>query len=360
MQRFEISVREVMYEMADLYLLGARQRDLLLRGEEEWNLYECALILQVDPESGRVRRCVEYKTPPEARANENSSCVFKSGAVVGDILYTCTSTEAMAFKLPEFQQLHYVSLPCFNDLHHVTPTSDGAMLAAVTGLDMVVKFNWKGEILDEWCVLPEVPWSRFSRKIDYRKVATTKPHKSHPNFVFELNGDIWATRFHQRDAICLTNSGGRIDISVQSPHDGLLVGGKLYFTSVDGRVIIADPGSLRSETVIDLKQIDDPNSLLGWCRGLLALDKSRVWVGFTRVRKTRFQENVLWVKSVFHEGMQEKPTHITLYDIAARQKLSEFDLESHGMNLVFSIFATDPLRGSDSGGRKSELSAAQY
>jgi len=320
-----------------LYVLGARQRDLLLRGEEEWNLYEAALILELDADSGKVRKCVEYKSPPEVRANENSSCVFKSGALVGDLLYTCTSTEVLVFKLPEFERVHYISLPCFNDLHHVTACSDGALLAAVTGLDMVVKFDQKGNVLGEWNVLPEPVWSRFSPDVDYRKVETTKPHKSHPNFVLELNGGIWATRFCQRDIVCLTDSGSRIDIAVQAPHDGLLFGEKLYFTTVDGRIVLADPMKLKVERVIDLKKMDD-DALLGWCRGVAPVDNQRLWVGFTRVRKTRFHENVLWVKNVFHEGMREKPTHITLYDIAKRRKLREIDLEAHGMNLVFGIF----------------------
>ena len=46
--------------MGGLYVLGARQRRLLLEPEEEWNLYESALILRLDPESGEVRTCVEY------------------------------------------------------------------------------------------------------------------------------------------------------------------------------------------------------------------------------------------------------------------------------------------------------------
>ena len=167
---------------------------------------------------------------------------------------------------------------------------------------------------------------------------TTKPHKSHPNFVFELDGEVWATRFYQRDAVCLTHSGRHIDIAVQAPHDGLLFKQKLYFTTVDGRVVLADPRSLRVEKVIDLKTIDDQDALLGWCRGLLPLDERRVWVGFTQVRKTRFRENVLWVKSVFRDGMREKPTHIALYDIANGRRLEEVDLQAHGMNLVFSIF----------------------
>ena len=327
--------------MASLYVLGARQRDLFLRHEEEWNLYEAALILQIDTESGVVRTCIEYKTPPEARANENSSCVFKSGTLAGDVLYTCTSTEVLIFKLPDFQQTDYISLPCFNDLHHVTPTSDGNLLAAITGLDMVAKFSRRGEFLAEWSVLPEDPWSRFSRTTDYRKVETTKPHKSHPNFVFELNGEVWATRFRQRDAICLNDSKKRIDIAVQSPHDGISFGGRLYFTSVDGRVIIANPRNLRLEDVIDLKDIDGQDSMLGWCRGVLPLDDKRVWIGFTRIRKTRFRENVLWVRNVFRDGMREKPTHIALYDIASMHCIQEFDLEAHGMNIVFSIFPAD-------------------
>jgi hypothetical protein len=328
--------------MSRLYVLGARQRNLFLKHEEEWNLYEAALILELDTESGRVRTCVEYRTPLEARASENSSVVFKSGALDGDILYTCTSTEVLIFKVPEFRRIHYISHPFFNDLHHVTPTSRGTLLAAITGLDMVVEFDRRGEILAEWSVLPEDPWSRFSRSTDYRKVETTKPHKSHPNFVFVLEGEIWATRFRQRDAVSLTGLPKRIDIAVQSPHDGILHGNKLLFTAVDGRVIVANPSNLQIERIVDLKCIDGQDALLGWCRGLLPLDARRVWVGFTRIRKTRFRENILWVTNVLREGMREKPTHIALYDIENMQCTQEFDLEAHGMNIVFSIFPALP------------------
>lgn len=328
--------------MGSLYLLGARQRKLLLKEEWEWNLYEAALILELDTDSGDVRTCVEYKSPPDARANGNSSIVFKSGTLVGDKLYACTSTEVLIFRVPAFQRIGYVSLPCFNDLHHVVPTSDGALLVANTGLDMVVKFSPEGKRLAEWNVLGEAPWSRFSETSDYRKVESTKPHKSHPNFIFELNQEIWVTRFRQRDAISLSGSGKRIDIAVQSPHDGLVRGEKIYFTTVDGNVVIADARSLRIDNIIDLKQIDGGKALLGWCRGLLPMDDNRVWVGFSRLRKTMLRENVLWVKSVFREGMAEKATHIALYDIAEKRCLQEFDLEKHGMNLVFSIFGAPP------------------
>jgi len=102
---------------------------------------------------------------------------------------------------------------------------------------------------------------------------------------------------------------------------------------------------LQVEDVVDLKAINGENALLGWCRGLMALDDGKFWVGFTRVRKTKFRDNILWVRSIFHDGMPEKPTHMAIYDLASRKCLQEFDLEAHGMNVVFSIFpaVTTPL-----------------
>jgi hypothetical protein len=330
--------------MAGLYLLGGRQRKLLLKSEQEWNLYESALILHLDTETGKVRTCVEYKSPASARANDNSSVVFKSGTLIGNTLYACTSTEVLIFKLPQFERVGYISLPCFNDVHHVTPSADGNLLAASTGLDMVIKFNTAGDVLAEWCVLEEEPWSRFSRTVDYRKVESTKPHLSHPNFVFQLEEEVWVTRFRQRDAVCLNKpclnkAGKRIDIGVQSPHDGLVWGDRIYFTTVDGRIVTVDRQTLQVSSIIDLKEISNRNTLLGWCRGLLPVDDHTIWVGFTRVRKTKIAENVLWVRSVFREGMAEAPTHIALYDTARRRCLQEFDLEPHGINIIFSIFA---------------------
>jgi len=323
--------------MSRFYLLGGRQKKLLLKKEEEWNLYEAALIVELNTDSGEARQRVEYHTPAEARANDNASHLFKAGTIVGNTLYSCTSTEVVQFRLPDFSQIGYVSLPCFNDLHHVAPSHDGNLLVVTTGLDMAVKVTPKGEVLNYWPVLNEEPWSRFSQSVDYRTVDSTKPHQSHPNFVFELGEHVWVTRFRQRDAICVTQPGLRIDVAVQTPHDGLVFGDRVYFTTVDGQIVIANTKSLNVDQVIDLKQIGNGKALLGWCRGILPLDEHRIWVAFTRVRKTKFNENILWVKNVLHEGMGEKPTHIALYDIVERQCLAEIDIEPFGLNVIFSI-----------------------
>ena len=324
--------------MTCLYLLGGKQRSLLVKGEKEWDLYESALILKLDTTSGAVQTCVEYKSRSDARPHQHSACLFKSGTLVGDLLYACTNTEILVFRVPAFEQLNYISLPCFNDVHHVTPCRDGTLLVVNTGLDMVVRMTPEGVPIEEWDVLGGSSWQRFSRDIDYRKVASTKPHQSHPNYAFQLGGDVWVTRLYQRDAVCLTDSGKRINIALELPDDGVVRGKEIYFTLVDGRVALANADTLTVDKVIDFKTMDDPNALLGWCRGVLPVVHEKLWVGFTRVRKTRFLDNVLWVKRVFKEGMIEKPTHIALYDIENNRRLREFDLEPHGMNIIYSIF----------------------
>jgi hypothetical protein len=320
--------------MDKLLVTGGRLRRTIFKKLEEWQSADQACVLEIDPVSKKCRLCVEYVSPPEACPDELPAFVFKSASIRGNTLYTCTSTEVLIYELPEYGLKHYISVPCFNDLHHVNPTSRGTLLVVVTGLDMVVEIDTTGKILREWSVVDENIWTRFSRDTDYRKVPTTKPHHSHPNHAFELNGEVWVTRLRQKDAICLTNPGTKIEIGVQRPHDGYLFNGKIYFTTVDGHVVIANQNTLAVERVIDLNAMSGhPGQTLGWCRGVLPLDEKRLWVGFTRVRPTRFVENVSWIKG----GCAERPSHIALYNLERNICEQEIDLEPYGIGIVFSL-----------------------
>jgi len=329
--------------MAKLYVLGGRQRKVGIKApsfKDEWYLYDAALILEVDTETATARTCVEYQTPREACPGDQPAGNFHSGALIGDTLYTCTNTEVLIYRTKDFKRLGYISLPCFNDLHHVTPASDGNLLVVSTGLDMVVKITPTGETVAEWCVVDEKLWSRFSRTVDYRTVVTTRPHRSHPNFAFESDGEIWVTRFEQGDALCLNESRKEIGLGVWRPHDGLVCGERILFTGVEGKIVIVNRRTLRVDQTVDLRKIQDRGKevLPAWCRGLLPLDDRKIWVGFTRIRQTLLRENVRWVKTILQEGTIAKPTHIALFDIADKQCLKEIDLEPYGMHTVFGIF----------------------
>jgi hypothetical protein len=319
-----------------LYATGGRQRTTLFKNENEWRWFERALIVRVDTETGKGEVAVEYDTPADARPGPDSSVCFKCGTVAGDMFYACTSTEVLVYQLPGFKPVGYVSLPCFNDVHHVTLTPDGNLLVVSTGLDMVVEVTPQGKMLREWSAVGEDPWTRFHKETDYRKVPSNKPYKAHPNFAFRLGTDLWVTRSDLKDAVCLTQRAQRIPINIECVHDGALFGGTIYFTTIDGNIVMVDPKSLRVVESVDLKTIDNKGgTALGFCRGVLPLEESRAWIGFTRFRQTKFKEKVAWVR----HGLQghRRPTRLALYDVVAKKCLKEINLEEYGMNAVFSI-----------------------
>ncbi len=324
--------------MSRIYVTGGELRQSVFRKLEEWQSSQKAVILEFDPETKKSRVCVEYVSPPEVCSDDLPAILFKSASVDNGKLYACTSTEVLVYALPDFKLLHYISIPSFNDLHHVCPSREGNLLVVSTGLQMLIEVSPQGEVLREWNVLGQDPWAQFSRDIDYRKIPSTKPHRSHPNHVFLIEDEIWVTRFEQRDAISVTQPGRRIDIGVQRPHDGYVFGDSIYFTTVDGKVIRVNTSTLQIEKIHDLTGMSGPrDQILGWCRGVLPLDDRFIWVGFTRVRPTKFRENLAWIK---HGGIYKqihRPTHLSLYDLHRGECVDEVALEPHGIGVVFSL-----------------------
>jgi hypothetical protein len=329
-----------------LYVVGGQQRVNrgLIPDRKHWYEYAKGLLLRVEPATGTVETCLEYVSPPDTCASEDPQILFKSATIAGERLYASTQTEVMVLALPSLEQLAHVSLPCFNDVHHVRPTPDGTLLVANSGLDMALEIEEDGTVVREWSTLDgDEPWTRFSRDVDYRMGISTKPHASHPNYVFYVGDEPWATRFEQQDAISLVDRSRRIDIGLERIHDGYAHGDSIYFTTVDGKVAIASVDSLRVDEVIDLNDIHSEDVLLGWTRSILVDDGLTAWIGFSRIRATKIRENVGWVARGFKRVM---PTHIARYDLARRELLQEIDLEPAGLSAVFSVLP-DPHAGEE-------------
>lgn len=323
-----------------LYILGGHQRKSWIRPLQPERRFDLALILRLDAESEQSERMVEYRTPERVKAHPEASDLFTSGALYGNKLYACTYTELLVFDLPHFKRTAYISSPHFNSVHHVSPTPRGTLLVANTGLDMVMEIDSEGTVLREWDVLADVPWQRFSQQIDYRKIHSTKPHLSHPNFVFQLGEEVWVTRFYQKDATCLTRKYEPVEIGKERPHDGVAYRGSLYFTTVDGHLVIVDANSLRTTSILDLRSFGEyPFTGPAWCRGVFVVHHDLVWVGFTRIRKTRLMQAANWIKHGFRET--DPPTHIALFDLGEKRCLKAIDLEPHGINILFGILPAE-------------------
>jgi len=338
-----------------LYVAGGQQRSLrgMTADMDSWYEYQKGLVLELDTDSGDTDVVTEYVSPPGSCPPDDPAILFKSGTLVDYRLYLTTQTEVIVYRVPSFERLAYVSLPMFNDVHHVRPTPAGNLLVANTGLDNVVEVTHDSEVLQIWNVLGEDPWQRFSKATDYRAVKSTKPHLAHPNHVFYIRDEPWATRFQQKDAVSLFDPTRRIDVGLERLHDGIVYGERVYFTTVDGKVAIADTGSLRLLEVIDLTAAHPDTVLLGWARGLM-IDADVMYVGFSRIRPTKFRENVGWVM----RGLKRDfGTHVGAYDLRTKQSLGQYPVEGSGLSAIFGIYQA-PASADAISARQTAVSAA--
>lgn len=324
-----------------LWVVGGEQRVLFYQ-PKEWSNFKKALVVRV--EDGRAEPVLEWETPAQHCPDDMPSHVFKAATFEGGTAWLCTQTEVLVCDFPSFAVRRVISHPFFNDLHHVTPGPDGTLFVAVTGLDAVAELTPEGEVLRLVSVLGGSPWDRFSPTTDYRKLPTTKPHRSHPNYIFFLDGEPWVTRFEQRDAVPLDGLAGSgrhaFAIGDGGVHDGHVTDGKVHFTTVDGCLVRFDLATGR-KTVLDLNRLTlpDDDRPLGWCRGLLPTSGGRAWVGFTRLRYTTLRRNLSWIRHGFRETEHHRhhPTRIALYDLERPALLQQVDLEPARMGGVFSI-----------------------
>jgi hypothetical protein len=324
-----------------IWIVGGEQRGVP-HWTREWKLYKKAVVVKA--EGGRLQRVLEYETPLEYCADGSPAILFKAASIKGNRAFLCTQTEVLICDFPSFAILKIISLPCFNDVHHVALAPDGRLFVAVTGLDAVAELTPDGALIRLISVAGGSVWDRFSQTIDYRKVATTKPHQVHPNYVFFLDGKPWVTRFQQRDAVPLEGdaAGGPIfQLGAEGVHDGHVTATHVYFTAVNGLILRFDLASGEKQ-VFDLNAIPNsyPDRPLGWCRGLLPAGE-RAWVGYSRIRYTALRQNVDWVRRGFHQAdrLPPAPTRIACYDLARGTLAEEINLEGEAMNTVFSIHA---------------------
>ena len=320
------------------------------KGDGTWvdlyHRYDGARVLELDLETGEYEVVLEYRSPPETAPDDDPSITFKTATVVGDEMYLCTQTEVMAYSLPDFRRTWYCSLPRFNDVHHVLPAAEGIFVAN-TGLDEVLLIDREGSLIEAFPTTPDSERREFDDGIDWRKVASTKPHITHPNNVFQTGDATWALRLNFRDAVCLEDPRRTLPIEVQRPHDGIVRGDDVWFTTVDGHLVaVSQRDHRRRATLISSRRI--VSGSLGWCRGLwMSPGADAALVGFSQLRHTTDRDKVSWVESAVGRLKNELrlPTRVSLVDVRDGATLRDYDLEPE-LAAVFSIHpvTTTPAR----------------
>lgn len=315
----------------DLVVIGGRQRTPSGVRDigDAWYGYGSGVVLRVRDGAATVE--TTYESAPGTHGPDDP-ILLKSGSVRPGRLHLCTQTEILDLVLPDLHVERHLSLPFFNDVHHVVPTERGTRLVAVSGIDAVVEVADDGEVLEAWSTLGADPWDHIHGDRDLRIGVELKPHASHPNHVFLVGDERWATRFEQRDAVSLDDPSRTITVGEERIHDGVVVGDHVHFTTVNGYVAVADLDTLEIVAMHHLGDHLDERETLGWVRGLWMGD-DHAWVGFSRIRFTKVRERL----SFLHKGTRSRPTRVARYSLPDWRLEDEIDLEPAGCNAVFTV-----------------------
>lgn len=260
---------------------------------------------------------------------------FRGAYLSNSEITTCTHSEIIVFDADSLTVKKRITDPCFNDLHSISLQNRSTWFTS-TGIDMVGCIESKDHI--RMYPVIEDAVDRFDKEADYRRICT-KPHHSHPNFIFLLDGHIWVTRFIQKDAVCLDDLSKRIEIGVERPHDGIVRDNRVFFTTVDGKLVECDVLKGKPVHIHDLTgQYRSGNP--GWCRGL-CLEGDYAYVGFTAIRKTRSIENLSFltdtVRMLKDRFKSNAPARIIKYNLKKEKIEDEMQFRPSELGIVFSI-----------------------
>jgi hypothetical protein len=299
--------------------------------EKEGFKYKEAFLILLDWERKKNQKVILYKSP-EIHREKSATHMFKTGTLLGTTLIVPTCTEILFIDIKNFLIQKTISLPSFNDLHHVNILKDYLYIAN-TGAECIQVVNFEGRLLNEYPMAKNPTWKSFKEGTDLRFVGPTKPHETHINHVFFINEVPWVTRFQQRDAIALHDPSKKINLSFGNgkPHDGLVKGDFIYFTLTDGHIVIINKKTLKDEDIINLNSISENNLQLGWCRGIEVIDNN-AFVGFSRIRKSKFRDYGSWIL----HGKKKLPARISQYDIIGKKLINEVKIQSKGA-AIFTI-----------------------
>ena len=325
-----------------IIITGGRQSNSSLSYfNKEWSNGVRGVIFEYDTDSKKIEEKFVYETPEELRPKNDYSISFKSGSIHQGKLYVTTLTEILILSLPDYKIIDKISLNIFNDLHHVIYVK-GFLYIVVTGLDLTIEYDLNKKKISKFfnCYREKKTWERFSKKVDYRKINTTKPHFSHPNHVTIFNKKLYITRYKQQDVIVYKLNGDylrTIELNNGIPHDGSIFNDEFIYTTVTGKIIKVNKKNESIKDIIDLNKFAVDDCSLGWCRGYNFCNDMN-YVGFSRIRPTKFMENIKWLGSKINDKYKLKmPTRVEIYNKNFSKIVDTIELEKVGLNWIFSI-----------------------
>ena len=217
---------------------------------------------------------------------------------VGDYIYAGSWNAVYEINKSDFSLKRIISNNLMNDLHGIYVNKE-YIITVLTGKDTIVFTDFDGKIIDHFTINRDLNLTKNSNieKIDWRFLSKQFRGANgiwHINHVKKYGNELWLTS-RNINAIIVVNLKKRkafiktLDTKTTTMiHDGSKFNKKNYFTSIDGKIIIAeDPNNSSSTLRENFKEIKKFNRAMiankviklrdselkrepSWCRGLFA------------------------------------------------------------------------------------------
>ena len=298
----------------------------------DWENFKQAVILIVDWDLQKVVKRISGPRPP-CHIAKDAPCLYTAGSIYNNHFYVANTTEIHKYDLDSWQIVKKYSHETFNDIHHVAvdPTKK-QIIVTNTGFEAVQLLNMDGSLFETFGVGCDFANRRFSHIKDFRTLKNTKPHHVHVNHARFYKGEVYATRFFQKDLICLTNFEKRIDIKIGNPHDGFLVGDDVWLTTTNGFIVKANIKTLTVTEVYNVNLMYPKTKIIGWVRGIYVI-KGQAYIGMSSFRPTKFAEFQKWIR----KGICSVSSRIIQIDLSKKRIVQEWEIASSETAAIHSI-----------------------
>ena len=297
-----------------------------------------AVLLILDAETGAILHKAEYH-PPDELHSEGQKIQFTGSCFIDGSYYVCSHNEILVYDAwPPREPSRRITIKGFNDLHHCFPWKDG-LAVSNTGLETVDYVSLDGELIERYDLLKGVDGARtIDESVDYRLIPDTKPHLRHGIHIFELDGELWSSQLSTSDAACAADTSKRIEMEVGMPHDGIVMGEKLVFTTTNGHLVMFDLANNMKREAVHLTNMNPEFKQLGWCRGVCEVPghPGEYFVMFSALRRSKWKDFGYWIK--YQHAMPK--SHLGRYDIANGRYISHTEI---GEGVGYQLFQIDAL-----------------
>lgn len=216
-----------------------------------------------------------------------------------DRLYAGSWNAIYEIRKSNFELVRLISNPLMNDMHGIWADEE-CFITLLTGKDTVVISDHNGDVIEHFTVANDLSifTDKDIEKVDWRFLGKQFRGATgvwHFNYVQRFGDEIWLTARNLNAFIVVNKKTRKSWIrsmnqkTVVLLHDGLRYKDEYYFTSIDGKIIIAaeadkasfsvrekidEIGKFSRDMICEVIRLEETefNRQPNWCRGLACAD----------------------------------------------------------------------------------------